>query len=197
MDSLKLNAWQRRRLRRQLRATRDARLYRRTLAILEVDRGRSVPDVATSLGVEPRTIYYWAAAYLRGHDPAALADAERPGRPSLWAEGLRSQLRAAMALSPQDLGYFSADWTVPLLRDYLGDQGDVRPSDDTIRRGLRRPGYVWKRPRYVLDPDPELEKKTADPPHHPAAATPDRAAGRGRDRSAALPAAAGRLGVEG
>src|SRR5262249_1730947 len=58
-------------------------------------------------------------------------------------------------------------------------------------------GYVWKRPRYVLDPDPELEKKTADPPHHPAAATPDRAAGRGRDRSAALPAAAGRLGVEG
>src|SRR5262249_14351520 len=147
MDSLKLNAWQRRRLRRQLRATRDARLDRRTLAILEVDRGRSVPDVATSLGVEPRTIYYWAEAYLRGHDPAALADAERPGRPSLWAEGLRSQLRAAMALSPQDLGYFSADWTVPLLRDYLGDQGDVRPSDDTIRRGRRRLGYVWTRPR--------------------------------------------------
>jgi transposase len=197
MDSLKLNTRQRRRLRRQLRATRDARTYRRTLAILEVDRGRSVRDVAISLGVEPRTIYYWIEAYLRDHDPAALADAEHPGRPSLWAEGLGRRLRAAMALSPQDLGYPSVDWTVPLLRDYLDDQGDGRPSDETIRRGLRRLGYVWKRPRYVLDPDPELEKKTADPPHHPAAAAPDRPPGRGRDRSAALPAAPSRLGAAG
>src|SRR5262249_16789450 len=119
MDHLKPNAWQRRRLRRQLKDTRDARLYRRTLAILDIDRGRSVHDVATALDVEPRTSYYWIEAYLRGHDPAALADAERPGRPSLWAEGLGRRLRSAMALSPQDLGYPSADWTVPLLQDYL------------------------------------------------------------------------------
>jgi transposase len=197
MDNLKLNAWQRRRLRRQLKDARDARLYRRTLAILEVDRGRSVHDLAASLDVEPRTIYYWIEAYLRGHDPAALADAERPGRPGLWAEGLGRRLRAAMALSPQDLGYPSVDRTVPLLRDYLDDQCGGRPSEDTIRRGLRRLGYVWKRPRYVLDPDPELEKKTADPPPDRAAAAPDRPPGRGRDRPAALPATAGRLGARG
>jgi transposase len=197
MDHLNLNAWQRRRLRRQLRATRDARTYRRTLAILEVDRGRSVRDVATSLGVEPRTIYYWIEAYLRDHDPASLADADRPGRPSLWDEGLGNRLRAAMDLSPQRLGYPSVEWTVPLLREYLGDQGGERPSDETIRRGLRQLGYVWKRPRYVLDPDPEREKKTADPPSDPAAAAPDRPPGRRRDRPAALPAAPGRLGAEG
>lgn len=32
-------------------------------------------------------------------------------------------------------------------------------SDVTIRRGLDQLGYVWKRPRYVLAPDPEREKK--------------------------------------
>jgi transposase len=197
MDRIRLSTWQRRRLRRQLRDARDARTYRRTLAILDVDRGRSVRDVATSLGVEPRTIYYWIGAYLRDHDPASLADTGRPGRPSLWDEGLGCQLRAAMDLSPQQLGYPSVDWTVPLLQDYLGDQGSEPPSDETIRRGLRRLGYVWKRPRYVLDPDPELEKKTADPPHRPAIAAPDRPPGRRRDRSAALPAAASRLGAEG
>ena len=195
MDNLKLNAWQRRRLRRQLKDTRDARLYRRTLAILEVDRGRSVHDVASSLDVQPRTIYYWIEVYLRGHDPAALADADRPGRPSLWAEGLGRRLRAAMALSPQGLGYPSVDWTVPLLGDYLGDRGGGRPSDDTIRRGLRRLGYVWKRPRYVLEPDPELVEKKAHPPHDRATAAPDRPPGRGRDRPSALPATAGRLGA--
>jgi transposase len=174
MDRLKLNAWQRRRLRRQLRATRDARLYRRTLAILEVDRGRSVRDVALSLGVEPRSIYYWVEAYLQDHDPASLSDGERPGRPSVWTEGLDRRLLAAMARSPQDLGYPSVDWTVPLLQEHLGDHGGGSLSDDTIRRRLRWLGYVWKRSRYVLDPDPELEKKTADPPPPPAAAAPER-----------------------
>jgi hypothetical protein len=36
-------------------------------------------------------------------------------------------------------------------------------SDETIRRELQRLGYVWKRGRYELEPDPEEEKKTADP----------------------------------
>jgi transposase len=160
MDRLKLNGWQRRRLRRQLRATQDARLYRRTLAILEVDRGRSARDVALSLGVEPRTVYYWIEAYLQGHDPASLADGRRPGRPSVWTGGLERRLLAAMARSPQDLGYPSVEWTVPLLQGHLASHGGEPPSDETIRRQLRRLGYVWKRSRYVLDPDPELEKKT-------------------------------------
>ena len=197
MDSFTMNAWQRRRLRRQLRATHDARLYRRTLAILEVDRGRSVRDVAFSLGVEPRTIYYWIEASTLGHDPASLSDGQRPGRPSLWTGWLDRRLRAAMARSPQDLGYPSTDWTVPLLQEHLGDHPGGPPSDETIRRQLRRVGYVWKRPRYVLDPDPELEKETADPPAGPAIAAPGRPPGRGRDRPAALPPAPRRLVAEG
>ncbi len=197
MDKLKLTAWQRRRLRRQLKETRDARLYRRTLAILEVDRGRSVLDLAFSLGVEPRSIYYWIEAYLQDDDPAALADESRPGRPSLWTEALRRRLLATMGQSPQDLGYHPVDWTVPLLREYLGDHSDGQLSDDTIRRQLRRFGYVWKRSRYILDPDPELEKKTADSPPHPVAAAPERPRGRRRDRPAAFPSPARWLGPEG
>src|SRR5438270_575218 len=51
MSRLKLNHWQRSRLRRQLKAASDARLYRRTLAMLELDRGRSAADIADMLGV--------------------------------------------------------------------------------------------------------------------------------------------------
>ena len=39
MTTLTLTTWQRRRLERQLRETLDARVYRRTLAILEVAQG--------------------------------------------------------------------------------------------------------------------------------------------------------------
>jgi hypothetical protein len=48
---LKLTRWQRQRLQRQLKRTRDARVYRRTLAILDYDQGESISHIARRLGV--------------------------------------------------------------------------------------------------------------------------------------------------
>jgi transposase len=164
MDTITLAAGQRRRLQRQLRAAHDARLYRRTLAVLEVAQGEPVVSVARRLGVTPRAIYYWLGAYARDHDPNALRDADRPGRPSLLTVEDRRLLRELLlSRSPQDLGYFAAEWTVPLLQEHLAHCTGWRPSDDTVRRELQRQGFVWKRCRYALDPDPELRgKKAAD-----------------------------------
>lgn len=159
MDRDPLTTWQRRRLHRQLRAARDARLYRRTLAVLEVSRGKPVAEVAQTLGVTPRSIYYWLDAYAEAHDPGALADGARGGRPSLWEQEHRDLLRELLGQSPQELGYAAVDWTVPLLQEHLDRCTGRWFSDDTLRRELRRQRYAWKRSRYVLDPDPELEKK--------------------------------------
>src|SRR5262249_40386581 len=85
-------------------------------------------------------------------------------------------------------------WTVPLLQEQLQHETGLRPSEDTVRRALHRLDYVCKRPRYALDPDPELRgKKEAHPPADPGLAAAERCAGRGRDRPAAVPAPAGRL----
>src|SRR5207253_1807603 len=46
---------------------------------------------------------------------------------------------------------------------------------------------------YDLIPDPEREKKTADPPADPGPAAAQRRVGSGRDRPADVPALAGRL----
>lgn len=62
-------------------------------------------------------------------------------------------------LSPGRFGYHATHWTVSLLRDQLRRNLEQDYSDDTIRRNLHRLGYVWKRPRYVLAPDPQREKK--------------------------------------
>src|SRR5438034_792223 len=81
MSRFKLTHWQRRRLRRQLKAAADARTYRRTLAVLELDRGRPAADVAAMLGVARQSVHNWAATFARDADPAALADRHRSGRP--------------------------------------------------------------------------------------------------------------------
>jgi transposase len=180
MDTLTLTYWQRLRLEQQLRSTHDARVYRRTLAVLDVAEGELVPVVARRLRVTPRAVYHWLAAYADGHRPDALAEGDRTGRPTLLDQPQRQLLRDLLAKSPQELGYPATTWTVPLLQRHLRGHNGLWASQDTIRRELRRLRYTWKRPRYRLDPDPELRgKKEAYPQAHQAVAASQRGAGSG------------------
>lgn len=167
MNPLKLTSGQRRRLEHQLQETSDARVYRRTLALLEYSRGRSVAEIAASLHVSLRSIYRWVQAYQAGRDPNRLHDQTRAGRPNLWSPERQALLLALLSNSPDRLGYFAVNWTVPLLQEQIERATGIRLSEDTIRRELDRQDYVWKRFRYVLDPDPQQEKKTLDTPYYP------------------------------
>ena len=169
MGTLTLTYWQRRHLERQLRTTRDARVYRRTLAVLDVARGEPVTAVAHRLRVTPRAAHHWVATYSRDHAPGALADHDRSGRPRPLTPSDRELLGELLGRSPQEVGYFAAQWTVPLLREHLAHRTGRPVSDDTTRRELQRLRYTWKRSRYTLDPDPEFGgKKGADPAANPA-----------------------------
>jgi transposase len=179
MEELKLNWRQRHRLQEQLKDAQDARLYRRTLAVLEVARGRSVAQVAQTLGMTRQSVYNWIASYLQGCDPSSLQDEPHRGRPSFWTEDHQALLRWLMERSPTEFGYFAGDWTVPLLQEQWRHDTGVHLSAEIVRRGLQGLGYVWKRGRYQLEPDPELEKKTPYSGSHPQFAAAERAVGGG------------------
>jgi transposase len=180
MEPLILTYWQRRRLESQLRSTLDARVYRRTLAILEVAAGEPVASVAHRLRVTPRAVYHWLATYTAAPQPTVLADAPRSGRPTLWIDSDRDLLRELLTSNPQDVGDAATAWTVPLLQQHLLQETEQHFSEDTIRRELRRLQYSWKRPRYRLEPDPEAGGKKAASPHaNQAVAAPQRAVGPG------------------
>jgi transposase len=71
------------------------------------------------LGVTRQSIYNWIEAYSQEYNPTVLRDALRSGRPSLWTEDSQSLLRELLTTSPDRLGYFAVNWTVPLLREQL------------------------------------------------------------------------------
>jgi transposase len=177
-QSPKLIAGQRRRLKRRLNQTRDARVSRRLLAILEVAEGTPIPEVARRLGICQRSVYYWVENYSRRHDVDDLLLEDRPGRPTLWTEDSRALLLELLDGSPTQRGYAAVNWTVPLLQEELRHGTGRHFSDETIRRELHRQGFAWKRPRYQLERDPECEKKTADSAANSRLAAAERAAGR-------------------
>jgi transposase len=69
-----------------------------------------------------------------------------------------------MMIPPERCGYHATHWTVPLLQDQVRLNLGIQCSQVTIWRCLHRLGYVWKRPRYVLVPDPQREKIYGPPP---------------------------------
>ena len=181
MSRLKRTSWQRHHLRRQLKEARDARRSRRTLAVLELDRGRSAADSADLLGVTRPSVPTGAAASRRDPDRSAWADDDRAGRPRLLTEDTADLLRSLLAGSPQPLGPQATSGTVPLRPQKVERGPGQRPWDDTVRRGRKRLGSVGKRPRSVLAPDPEREKITADPAADPG--PPHRSVVRAEDET--------------
>ncbi len=135
------------------------RNWRRMRAIELLAEGRRPEAVAAALGCSRSSVYAWAKAW-REMGLSGLREGSRPGR-RRSLEG-RAELLLEELLqegNPQSRGYRSSGWTVPMLRSELAKAGYV-VSERTVRRTLKRLGFRWKRPKYVLGrPDPDHESK--------------------------------------
>jgi transposase len=120
---------------------------------LQLDQGLPVATVASELGVTRQSVYNWLDRYLLAPTPRALRDDRGRGHVTAWDDDLLAVLRSALERPPGDWGYRDAEWTVELLQQHLARWDGRRWSERTVRRQLHRLGYVWKRPRYVLQPD--------------------------------------------
>lgn len=164
MSDYPLTASQRSLLEQQLRETKDADLFRRTLAVLEAADGRPIAEIARLIRASRPSVYHWLERFRSTPGPGGLVDHRGSNHPTLWTDERQALLAASLEQPPDHFGYQAVVWTAALLQEHLARCGGIRPSERSIRRELRRQGYVWKRPRYVLDPDPEAEKKKSDPP---------------------------------
>ena len=96
-----------------------ARLYKRALGLLELDRGKTYTAVAHTLGMTHQTLCTWAKKY-HALGLACLKDAPRSGRPVAITGKQRAQITAlACSVPPQGYG----KWTLRLLADRCVELG--------------------------------------------------------------------------
>jgi len=96
-----------------------AKAYRRALALLELDRGKTYTEVAATLQVTIPTISGWAAKYL-ANGLAVLQDQPRSGRP-IEIDGKHRAKITALACSTPPEGH--ARWSLRLLADQVVELG--------------------------------------------------------------------------
>jgi transposase len=133
--------------------TKTAVHLRRAQALLWLDAGERLPEVATRLRVSRRTIYNWVARF-RGSPTldltTRLSDGIGTGRPRT-AQGIIDPLiRAVIDRDPRELGYRSTVWTAPLLTHDLAAQHSIAVSRQSVSLAIARVGLRWKRPRHDL-----------------------------------------------
>ena len=90
-----------------------AKIYKRALALLELDRSRTFTEVAEIVGMVIQTVSTWAKKYKQS-GLACLTDKPRPGRPTV-IDGLQRAKITALACSKPPEGY--EKWSLRLLAD--------------------------------------------------------------------------------
>ncbi|HKG97529.1 MAG TPA: helix-turn-helix domain-containing protein [Pyrinomonadaceae bacterium] len=131
----------------------DARQTLRAYALLWLDDGESVPEVAQRLGVTRQTVYNWASRFQARTDlelDLRLLDAPRCGRPCTATGIIDPLIEAVIERDPREFDYRSTIWTAPLLVEYLRDEHKLMVSDDSVRLAIARLRVRWKRPRHQL-----------------------------------------------
>jgi transposase len=135
------------------------RHWRRYQAVLLRANGLLVKDVARALGCTETSVCNWTAAWREG-GAAGVAEGQHPGQARRLSPEGEAALEALLTEGdPQAHGYAATGWTVPLLHTELGKRG-CPAAERTLRRTLRRLGWRWKRPKFVLGrPDPAYTEK--------------------------------------
>lgn len=137
---------------------RRVRRWRRYQAVLLVADGKSPHEAAMSVGCSRASVYSWLAAW-RTDGLAGLVEALHPPPIQTHAAALETLLTALLADDPRQHGQHATGWTISLLHGEAHQAGIV-VSEHTVRRAVRRLGWRWKRPKYVLGrPDPAYAEK--------------------------------------
>jgi transposase len=137
---------------------RRVRHWRRYQALLLLAEDRSPEAVAEAVGCSRASVYNWIKAW-QSAGIAGLAEAPHAAPLRAHTVPLETLLGALLARDPQADGHHATGWTVPLLHGEAARAG-YAVSARTVRRVVRRLGWRWKRPKYVLGrPDPAYAAK--------------------------------------
>ena len=134
-----------------------ARMVRRALVLVLLDRGWSYRRITEATLVSYDTIADVKQRYCQEGVDAALGRKPERFVVPFW---LIVVLRWLMSHTPQDFGFFRQRWSCEMLAMLLRTEHGIRLSTETVRRGLRRMDFVWRRPRPVIGlKDPAYDAK--------------------------------------
>ena len=121
---------------------------RRLLAVERVLEGYTTEEVGEFLGVDPRSVRRWVAAYREGGGPGLLSR-PAPGRPPKLTLLQEKIIRRWLGDSPTAHGFDTELWTAPRLGRLIEDEFGVSLHPRYLGAWLRERGFTPQKPERV------------------------------------------------
>lgn len=133
----------------EIRRHEEARYDHRLHAVLLVGQKMTCPEVAQKLGDSVRSVETWVKQFdTRGF--AALADKERPGRPSRLMEKQIRTIEKTLRGKPQDVGLTGNLWDGKTLSAFIKAKFGVIMKVRQCQRLFHKLGFRYRKPRHLI-----------------------------------------------
>ncbi|WP_284285589.1 IS630 family transposase, partial [Marinibactrum halimedae] len=135
----------------------------RIRAVQQVEAGESPEVVIKALGFNRSQIYRWLALYREGGYEALKKSVAKGREPKLSDQQLQKLHDIITSKNPTQLNFESALWTRAMVRELIQDEFQVKLSDVSVGRLLRKLGLSPQQPlrkAYQQNPDRVEEWKT-------------------------------------
>jgi len=123
--------------------------HRRQLAVERCLEGYAVEEVAEFLGISPRTVWRWLAAF-RDRGPQALKARPVPGRPPKLTVTQEKVALRWLRGNPIEHGFTTELWTAARLALLIEEEFGIQYHPGHVRKLLHDWGFSVQRPRRVL-----------------------------------------------
>lgn len=119
--------------------------WRRRLAVQRITQGYSLEEVSDFLGIHPRTVRRWVAAFRQHGDPGLAARAV-PGRPAKLSTTQEKIVRRWLSERPTEHGFATDLWSAPRLAQLIRQEMDIAFNPRYLCAWLRQRGYTPQKP---------------------------------------------------
>lgn len=155
--SISLTVEERKVLFKAYRSGSDVRIARRAHVLLLRVEGWTWQEIQEILFCSTDLIADTLRRFAEGGVSAVLGETTKSPSLPAWLFQVKRWLTEN---TPQDFGYFRTRWSCEILANLLAWETGLRLSGETVRRGLKRLGFAWRRPRPVVGPtDPQFAEK--------------------------------------
>lgn len=140
--------------------TEEARLVERAKIIRLASEGQRVPEIASSVRVDERTVRTWFKRFgEQGRD--GLEDAPRSGAPWHSTPEVKAQIIAAALTNPREVGCQFTCWTFERLAVYVREKLGFGIKKTRLCEIVQEEGFRWRQQETWFGErvDPEFAKK--------------------------------------
>lgn len=157
-SKLHLTIEQKNNLKSLMKNTKDKRLYRRLLSILQKNNGRSFKDIAKEHVISIRTVQRWVFAYLENGITGLEIKKKAGISQSRITDENREIMLSILFNDPNFFGYARNTWSLRSLAKCLTEEFDMPISFKHLQRILKDMGIRCKRPKLELEHGPDYDE---------------------------------------